>query len=126
MIALERLKKLKQAQRESEASPVSEPVVVFRSVPQPEPLPMQQISDDEQILVDWFFTATLPTQPFGLDSARHVFNPGKFHDVLKREIEGRQSSPRWRSGATQADLRALKAVLEQTFKNMEKHLGAIH
>jgi len=100
MTSLERLKKFKQAQRESEVPRVPEPAVV--SLP---------VSDDEQILVDWFLTAALPTQPFNLDAARRVNDPAKFYDVLRREIEG-TSSARWRCGATQADLRALKAVFE--------------
>lgn len=113
MTSLERLKKLKQAQRESEVSRVPEPVVVFQSDPQPEPQPIKQISDDEQILVDWFCTATMPTQPFDLDCARRVLDPAKFFDSLRREIEGRQSSPRWRCGATQADLRRFKLFLSK-------------
>jgi len=70
------------------------------------------LSADDQTLIDWFLTATMPTQPFDLDSARRVLDPTKFFDSLRREVAGRQSSPRWRCGATQADLRTLKTVLK--------------
>lgn len=72
--------------------------------------PPVEISADDQILVDWFFTASLPTQPFDLDSARRVFDPAKFFAAIRREIDGRQSSPRWKCGATQSDLRRLRAI----------------
>jgi hypothetical protein len=109
MTSLERLKKLKQAQRESEVPGVPEPVEIFR----PEPQPIQQISDEDQILIDWFLTAALPTEAFNLDCARRVTDPAKFFDSLRREVAGRQSSPRWRCGATQADLRSLKLLLSK-------------
>jgi hypothetical protein len=75
-----------------------------------------QDTDEETKLVGWFLTATLPTEAFNLDCARRVNKPGKFFDVLRREIAGRLSSPRWRCGATQADLRRLK---ENSLNNNE-------
>ena len=69
------------------------------------------LSAADQALIDWFLTATLPTEAFNLDCARRVTDPKKFFDALRREIEARLSSPRWRCGATQADLRRLRTVL---------------
>ncbi len=43
-------------------------------------------------------------------------------DVLRREIAGRLSSPRWRCGATQADLRRLK---ENSLNNNEGGIKGI-
>jgi DNA primase len=76
--------------------------------PPPEP-PQIEVADQE--LIDWFISATLPSEAFDLDCGRRVFNPSKFYAVLKQEIESRLVSPRWRCGATQADIRALKAIL---------------
>jgi hypothetical protein len=70
-----------------------------------------QGADEEKELLEWFDSAELPTQPFDLDQSRRVSNPGKFYAVLKQEIESRLVSPRWKCGATQADIRALKAIL---------------
>jgi DNA primase len=76
--------------------------------PPPEP-PQIEVADQE--LIDWFISATLPSEAFDLDCGRRVSNPSKFYAVLKQEIESRLVSPRWRCGATQADIRALKAIL---------------
>lgn len=78
--------------------------------PPPEPPP---IDAADQGLIDWFTSAELPQEPFDLDCARRVTDPKKFFDALRREIAGRQSSPRWKCGATQADLRSLKLFLSK-------------
>lgn len=65
---------------------------------------------EEKELLDWFDSAELPTHPFDLDCARQVLNPVKFYASLHQEIESRLSSPRWRCGATQSDLRRLRAL----------------
>lgn len=82
--------------------------------PTPEPPPPQTPSpetpDAYQELIEWFTTAELPSEPFDLDQARRVTNPVLFYGGLRREIENRQTSPRRRCKATQADLRCLKAV----------------
>ena len=75
------------------------------------------IDADDQELIDWLMSAELPQEPFDLDCARRVLDPAKFFDSLRREIAGRQSSPRWRCGATQADLRRLK---ENSLKKMKE------
>jgi len=67
----------------------------------------------DQELIDWFTTADLPQDPFNLDQARRVSDPGKFYDALRLEISNRRKSPRWKCGATQADLRALRTVFNQ-------------
>jgi hypothetical protein len=69
-----------------------------------------QDTDEERELVDWFRSAELPQAPFNLDCARRVLDPVKFYTSLHQEIEARPSSPRWRCGATQADLRVLSAM----------------
>jgi len=75
--------------------------------------PPVEISAADQVLIDWFFTAKLPTQPFDLDSARRVFDPEKFFAAIRREIDTRQSSPRWKCGATQFDLELLRKLFGQ-------------
>jgi hypothetical protein len=70
--------------------------------------PPVEISAADQVLIDCFFTATLPTVPCDLDCARRVLDPEKFFAAIRREIDGRQSSPRWKCGATQFDLELLK------------------
>jgi len=77
-----------------------------------QPTPKAPPNADNQGLIDWFLTATLPTEAFDLDCARRVLDPAKFFDSLRREIARQQSSPRWRCGATQADLRSLRAAFE--------------
>ncbi len=67
-----------------------------------------QDTDEERELIDWFRSAELPQEPFDLDCARRVLNPVKFYASLHQEIESRLSSPRWRCGATQADLKVLR------------------
>jgi hypothetical protein len=68
-----------------------------------------QDTDEERELIDWFDAAELPSEPLNLDQARRVLSPAKFYVSLHQEIEGRLSSPRWRCGATQADLKVLRS-----------------
>jgi len=68
------------------------------------------IDADDQELIDWFMSAELPQEPFDLDCARRVTDPKKFFNALRREVAGRQSSPRWKCAATQADIRRLKEI----------------
>jgi hypothetical protein len=75
--------------------------------------PPVEISAADQVLIDWFFTANLPTQSFDLDRARRVFDPEKFFAAIRREIDTRQSSPRWKCGATQFDLELLRKLFGQ-------------
>ncbi|HQQ88404.1 MAG TPA: hypothetical protein PLA72_10435 [Smithellaceae bacterium] len=65
----------------------------------------------DQELIDWFTAADLPKEPFELDQARRVLNPQGFYNAMRQEISNRRNSPRWRCGATQADLRRLRTVL---------------
>jgi hypothetical protein len=71
------------------------------------------MTDEEKRLVFWFLNTEQPQEPFNLDDARNVFNPAKFYAALHREIETRETSPRWKNGATQADLRTLKNELDR-------------
>jgi len=66
------------------------------------------MTDADKELIDWFLSADLPQEPFDLDCARRVLNPVKFYASLHQEIESRLSSPRWRCGATQGDLKVLR------------------
>jgi len=66
------------------------------------------MTDEEKRLVFWFLNTEAPAEPFNLDDARKVTNPAKFYAALHREIETRETNPRWQNGATQADLRTLK------------------
>jgi hypothetical protein len=68
-------------------------------------------SADDQELIDWFLQAAVSVEPFSLDEARRVSDPVKFFAAIRQEVESRATSPRWRCGATQADLRCLKAVV---------------
>lgn len=88
------------------ASSTPDPIIT-----QPQPV---EISAADQILVDWFLqAASLPTASFDLDCARRVFDPEKFFAAIRREIDTRQSSPRWRCGATQFDLEILRKLFGQ-------------
>jgi len=68
------------------------------------------LAADDQALVDWFLQQVPPPKPFNLDDARRVSDPVKFFSAIRQEVESRATSPRWRCGATLADLRCLKAV----------------
>jgi hypothetical protein len=72
------------------------------------------MNDEEKKLVFWFLNKEAPAGLFALDDARKVTNPTKFYAELRREIETRETSPRWKNGATQADLRTLKNELDRT------------
>jgi len=99
-----------------------EQVDIFLQGKETPPLEPPPIDAADQELIDWFMNTELPRKPFDLDGARRVFNPVKFCAVLKREIESRPSSPRWRCGATQADLRRLK---ENSLNNNEGGIKGI-
>ena len=79
-------------------------------------IPEPPMADADQELLDWFTTANLPQDPFYLDQARRVTKPVLFYAGLRREIEYRQTSPRWRCKATQANLRCLKGRCERWWK----------
>ena len=64
-----------------------------------------------QSLIDWFITLEPPTEPFYLESHRHIVAPSKFFASLQREIQTGPRGPRVRTGALQWDLRKLKAYL---------------
>lgn len=64
-----------------------------------------------QSLIDWFITLEPPTEPFYLESHRHIVAPSKFFASLQREIQTGPRGPRARTGALQWDLRKLRAFL---------------
>jgi hypothetical protein len=66
---------------------------------------------DDQSLIDWFSTLEPPTEPFYLESHRHIVAPSKFFASLQREIQTGPRGPRARMGTLQWDLRKLKAYL---------------
>jgi len=64
-----------------------------------------------QSLIDWFITLEPPTEPFYLESHRHIVAPSKFFASLQREIQTGPRGPRARMGTLQSDLRILKVFL---------------
>lgn len=82
-----------------------------------QPTKIKKKHHDNIELVQWFLHATdLPKEPFKLNQAITVIDPGKFYESLRTEIELGDRSPRARFGALQNDLQALKQIY-QSFKH---------
>jgi len=116
----------KKASQQSDAEIKPEKDIVGEKMPEPtsgqvetELQPVVNVNrlgdpppDADQELVDWFLSADLPSEPFELDQARRVTNPEAFYKALWLEIASRWKSPRWKCGATQYDLQALKTYMQ--------------
>jgi len=66
---------------------------------------------DVRTLIDSFLALEQPTKPFYLEDHRHIVNPVKFFESLRRGIEAGPAGPRARMGTLQCDLRKLNAYL---------------
>ena len=64
-----------------------------------------------QALIDWFMELDTPTEPFYLEDHRHIVDPVKFFQYLRKDIEAGPDGPRGRYGALIQDLIATKKVL---------------
>lgn len=64
---------------------------------------------DVKSLLDWFMISPTPEAPFQLTSCVRVVNSELFYGALRRDIEAGPRGARARTGALQADLRALRA-----------------
>ena len=66
---------------------------------------------EAQSLTDWFITWDQPTEPFYLEAHRHIVDPAKFFESLRRGIEAGPAGPRGRNGALLYDLKILRKNL---------------
>ncbi len=64
-------------------------------------------------LIGWFEAASLPEEPFSINSYEHILQPATYYIALRRDIEAGPSGPRARFGALQGDLQRLRDYCER-------------
>ncbi len=64
-------------------------------------------------LINWFFTAKLPSRPFTLMEGHQVVDPARWYSSLRQDIDAGAAVPRGQTGALKMDLAVLKSILEK-------------